>query len=91
MVMFGHEFQLQGDTVLQIGNHRNFAGWTSGETAWMGATFSAGIIADSDPYTRKMYVPIFKGKIEYCASLSQFQAKEQYKFIKDENYYNFNW
>ena len=54
-------------------------------------TFGVMTYSDDRNSMERMYVPIFKGRIEYATSLSQFTSKEQYRFIKDENYSNFSW
>lgn len=59
--------------------------------AWTNTTASIGEFSENEKSTYRMYVPIFKGRIEYATSLSQFTSKEQYRFIKDENYSNFSW
>ena len=58
---------------------------------WSYMTFGVMIHNDDRNSMERMYVPIFKGRIEYATSLSQFTSKEQYRFIKDENYSNFSW
>jgi len=62
-------------------------------SSWIWSYMTFGVMTHNNDRNsmERMYVPIFKGRIEYATSLSQFTSKEQYRFIKDENYSNFSW
>lgn len=88
----GYSFSYDAGQDSLVSNSRD-AGGSTNSSNWLGASLIIGKLQfnDMNDSRTRMYVPIFKGRIEYATSLSQFTSKEQYRFIKDENYSNFSW